>query len=117
MKHILAVFLFLLFVCFNTYAQTGRLRQVKSGPVIQRPASARAIATFVAFFEYVKKYKPNIVEDTKAQERWLTKSLRQEMMEANAAWVKYLKKNPDDKPTGLTMPHLQVFGIDLRLIR
>lgn len=80
--------------------QSKRLKQVENNPVKQRPASTKAVRTFVAFFEYVKKYEPSIVDDLEAQKRWLSKSLRREMMEANAAWVEYLKKNPHDKPDG-----------------
>lgn len=86
-------------LCTGVVAQ-GRLRAVKTNPVIQKPASAKALATFVAFFEYVKKDKPSIVEDRKAQQRWLSNSFRKTMMESNAAWVEYLKKNPDHKPDG-----------------
>jgi hypothetical protein len=92
----------LFFTCLSgvVSAQKERLRQVKNNPVKQKSASTKAIATFVTFFEYVKKDTPDIVTDTKAQERWLSKSLRREMMEANAAWVAYLKKYPNNKPDG-----------------
>lgn len=94
-----AIILIFVFVCADVPAQS-RLRQVKSNPVKQKPASAEAIATFVAFFEYVKKYKPDIVNDKQAQAKWLSKSFRETMMEANSAWVEYLKKYPDNKPDG-----------------
>lgn len=94
-----ATSLVLTFVCADVLAQS-RLRQVKSNPVIQKPASAEAVATFVAFLEYVKKYKPDIVDDKNAQARWLSKGLREAMMESNSAWVEYLKKHPGDKPDG-----------------
>lgn len=90
--------LLLLTVCSAASAQTGRLRQVKKNPVIQKKASDAAITTFVAFFEYVKKYEPDIVGDVKAQEKWLTKSLRKNMMDLNNAWDVHMSKNPDHKP-------------------
>ena len=96
---IAAVFLTLTLLSSGVFAQ-GRLRQTKDGPIKQKAGSAKAIATFIEFFEYVKKDKPDIVEDKQAQERWLSKSFRKTMMDSNSAWVEYLKKNPDFKPGG-----------------
>lgn len=98
MKKLVAATVFMsIFVCSDVAAQS-RLRQVKRNPVVQKPASAESIATFVAFFEYVKKYKPDIVDDKDAQARWLSKSFRETMMESNSVWAEYLKKHPDGKP-------------------
>lgn len=85
-------------MCSAASAQTGRLRQIQKNPVIQKKASDAAIAAFVAFFEYVKKDEPDIVRDAKAQEKWITKSLRKDMMDFNNAWDEYMAKNPDHKP-------------------
>jgi hypothetical protein len=101
MKPRIAVVLLSLFLLyFDTAAQSPRLRQVKTNPVIQRPASRKAVATFVAFLKYVKNGRPDIVQDINAQERFLSRSLRKAMMDSNTRWVEYLKKHPEDKPDG-----------------
>lgn len=100
MKSFVAATLIIHIVFCAGVAAQNRLRQVKNNPVIQKTASVKAIATFVEFFEYVKKYKPDMVEDSKAQERWLSADFRKTMMESNAVWIEYLKKNQDHKPDG-----------------
>jgi hypothetical protein len=97
-RQITIVFLLLFISYFDAPAQNSRLSQVSKNPVIKKPASAKAISTFVALFEYVKKAKPDIVQDQKAQERWLTKTFRSEMLAFNAARVEYMKQHPTDKP-------------------
>jgi hypothetical protein len=102
MKSYVVATVLMLMIASSAGVAQSRLRQTKSNPVIQKPASKKAISTFVDFFEYVKKSEPDIVEDRQAQERWLTKGFRESMMKSNSAWVEYLKKNPDYKPGGPT---------------
>jgi len=92
--------------CVESAGQSGRLRQVRRNPVRQKLASAGARKTFVDFFEYVKKYEPDIVKDAKAQEKWLTRSLRKDLMANKAMWDAYMAKFPENKPD---YPHNATF--------
>jgi hypothetical protein len=86
--------------CLRGYPQTPRFQRVETNPVIQSAASPEALAALSALLNYVKNTQPNIVDDEKAQQRFLSKDLRRLMMDANSAWVDYLKANPTEKPDG-----------------
>jgi len=96
-------FLAFVFLCIfvnGVHAQEsgGRMRRVKSRSIVKKQAPPVVVSTLVSFFEYVKKSVPDIVSDLKSQTRWLSKSLRKDMMEAYARETAKMRKNPGDKP-------------------
>lgn len=56
------------------------------------------MSTFIEFFEFLKKAKPDISKDIMAQDRWLSESFRRDMKKFDDAWSLKLKKHPDYKP-------------------
>ena len=68
----------------TSYAQdTGlpRLQRVKNKAVVQKEAPTAAVATFEEFFSYIKKGRPELAGDEKAQNRWLASSLKRNFLE------------------------------------
>lgn len=62
------------------------------------PAETQAPdVTVKDFFTYLLAAKRDISTDTKSQERWLTKSLRQALATANSSATKAVKAHPDEK--------------------
>ena len=58
-----------------------RLKETKNVVLSKRPAPPESIKAFRNFFNYVKKTKPDIVEDLDAQKRWLSKKLSKSLMD------------------------------------
>jgi len=58
------------------------------------------------FFTYLLAGKRDIFTDTKSQERWLTKSLREALATATAAATKAAKAHPDEK---IDVPSNEIF--------
>lgn len=56
--------------------QTGTMREVPNRARAIKSAPAECIKVFRAFFAYVQKREPSILADQKAQERWLSQSMR-----------------------------------------
>ncbi|HEX6126068.1 MAG TPA: hypothetical protein VFZ23_11915 [Pyrinomonadaceae bacterium] len=67
-----------------------RLKLVRTASLVKRPAPAESIRSFTAFFNYVKKVDPDIVDDKAAQTRWLSKAMRN-------ALLNYAKHSGDPK--------------------
>jgi len=96
----LLLLLFLSAFVGSVHAQgfNDRMLRVKSRSIVQKQASPLAVSSLVAFIDYVKKSDPDITRDLKSQTRWLSKSLRKEMMDAYAREAARMNKNPEDKP-------------------
>jgi hypothetical protein len=72
--------------------QSSPIRETTRKPVVVSTAPAECLATFRAFFTYLQKSEPSIVTDEKAQQRWLTKNLRDALKQK----VSTFKDQPND---------------------
>jgi hypothetical protein len=63
------------------FGQTSGIREVENKKFLKSRAPAECIEAFRAFFKYAQKAEPDIVADTKAQERWLSKRMRESLSE------------------------------------
>lgn len=59
------------------------------------PAPAECATVVRALVAYVSREKPDIATDSAAQNRWLSKSLREALAHRNKAYEEFAKKNPD----------------------
>lgn len=57
------------------------MQEVENNSHAHKSAPADCFAAFKEFFEYVKKVEPDIVADEQARNRWLSKSLRQRLLD------------------------------------
>ena len=89
------------------------IRELTNKPVTFSAAPAECISTFRQFFNYVQQEKPSIITDEHAQNRWLTKDLR-EALKQKLATFKDQPNDPDypgngtflgtwDKPSTFTI--------------
>lgn len=76
------------------------MREVENKSQANNQASTECLATFRAFFAYVQKSEPSLVTDEKAQNRWLTESMRKAFVERANRPVKPDEKS--DNPTNET---------------
>jgi hypothetical protein len=74
-----------------TLVQTP-IKELPGKPLPVSVVPAECIATFRQFFNYVQQDKPSIVTDERAQQRWLTKELREALKQKVATF----KDQPDD---------------------
>jgi hypothetical protein len=68
------------------------IKEVPPKPLTVSVAPAECLATFRQFFSYVQQDKPSIITDERAQNRWLTKDLRDALKQKLATF----KDQPDD---------------------
>jgi hypothetical protein len=73
-----------------TLAQPS-IKEVLRKPLTVSVAPAECLATFRQFFTYVQQGRPNIITDERAQNRWLTKDLRDALKQKLATF----KDQPD----------------------
>ncbi len=73
--------------------QSPKRPEIGNKPQSNKEAPAEAIAAFRDFFAYINKAEPDIVSDETAQERWLTKRMRD-------AFAGHIKRSgsPDQNP-------------------
>ena len=71
-----------------------RLKEKPNVILKKRPTPPESIKVFRAFFNYVKRRKPDIVEDKKAQKRWLTRKLIKSLIDF-ASSAGSPSQNPD----------------------
>ena len=74
-----------------TLIQTS-IKELPGKPLLVSVAPAECLATFRQFFNYVQRDKPSIITDERAQDRWLTKDLREALKQKLATF----KDQPDD---------------------
>lgn len=72
--------------------QNKSIRELNQKPVVVSTAPTECITTFRQFFGYVQQDKPSIITDERAQNRWLTKDLRDALKQKLATF----KDQPDD---------------------
>jgi hypothetical protein len=72
--------------------QRSMIKETVRKPVVVTAAPAECLATFRQFFGYVQQDEPSIVTDERAQQRWLTKHLRDALKQKLATF----KDQPDD---------------------
>ena len=72
--------------------QNKSIRELNEKPLVVSTAPAECIATFRQFFTYVQQDKPSIITDERAQNRWLTKDLKDALKQKLATF----KDQPDD---------------------
>jgi hypothetical protein len=100
--------------------QSKSIRELNRQPLVVSSAPADCIATFRQFFTYVQQDKPSIITDERAQNRWLTKDLR-EALKQKVATFKDQKDDPDypsngtfvgtwDKPSTFTIIGSRRYG-------
>ena len=79
--------------CVTVSSQSSRMRETENKSQANRQAPTECLAVFREFFAYVKKAKPDIVTDERAQNRWLTKKMR-------TAFVEHIKRSakPEENP-------------------
>jgi hypothetical protein len=68
------------------------IKEVLRKPLVVSVAPNECLATFRQFFTYVQQEKPSIITDERAQNRWLTKDLRDALKQKLATF----KNQPDD---------------------
>jgi hypothetical protein len=68
------------------------IKELPGKPLPVSVAPADCIATFRQFFNYVQQDKPSIITDERAQNRWLTRDLREALKQKLATF----KDQPDD---------------------
>ena len=68
------------------------IKEVPGKPLTVSVAPNECLATFRQFFTYVQQEKPSIITDERAQNRWLTKDLRDALKQKLATF----KDQPDD---------------------
>src|SRR6185295_12715051 len=68
------------------------IKEVLRKPLNISIAPNECLATFRQFFTYVQQDKPSIITDERAQDRWLTKDLREALKQKLATF----KDQPDD---------------------
>jgi hypothetical protein len=68
------------------------IKEVLRKPLTVSVAPDECLATFRQFFTYVQQEKPSIITDERAQNRWLTKDLRDALKQKLATF----KDQPDD---------------------
>jgi hypothetical protein len=74
-----------------TLIQTS-IKELPGKPLPVSVAPAECLSTFRQFFNYVQQDKPSIISDERAQNRWLTKNLREALKQKLATF----KDQPDD---------------------
>ena len=79
--------------CVTVSSQSSRMRETENKSQANRQAPTECLAVFREFFAYVKKAKPDIVTDERAQNRWLTKKMR-------TAFLEHIKRSakPEENP-------------------
>lgn len=97
----------------NVVQRPVAIKESPRKPLVVSVAPAECISSFRQFFSYVQQDNPSIVTDRRAQERWLSKSLR-EALQQKVATFKDQPDDPDfpgnatfvgtwDKPTTFTL--------------
>jgi hypothetical protein len=74
-----------------TLIQTS-IKELPGKPLPVSAAPAECLATFRQFFNYVQQDKPSLITDERAQDRWLTKDLREALKQKLSTF----KDQPDD---------------------
>lgn len=95
----LKLFCLLIFVslansCVSVSSQSSRIGEVKNKSQINIQAPVECLAVFREFLAYVQKSEPDIVTDQVAQNRWLTKAMREALIEHSKRMGKP-EENPD----------------------
>jgi len=99
---------------------TSSIKELSRKPVTVSLAPAECISTFREFFNYVQQDKPSIITDERAQNRWLTKDLR-EALKQKLTTFKDQPNDPDypsnatfvgtwDKPSTFTIVGSRRYG-------
>ena len=81
-------------LCTVAYGQTSGIREVENKKLLNTQAPAKCVEAFRSFFKYLQKTEPSIVNDQKAQTRWLSSSMR-ESLAGFAKRSGSLAENPD----------------------
>ena len=104
----------------ETSQKESTLKETARKPLAVTVAPQECLSAFRQFFSYVQQDKPSIVTDEPAQQRWLTKNLR-EALKQKVATFKDQPDNPDfpgngtfvgtwDKPTTFTVIGSRRYG-------